>query len=232
MKAMILAAGRGTRLGALTAQKPKALVEVGGVPLLEIVLARLRDAGVNEVIINLHHFASQIETFLAARKNFGLRIVFSREPQLLDTGGGLKQAAGFFAGVDPFFVHNVDVLSDIDLPALRRAHVESGALATLAAMERDTTRPLLFDADSRLCGRMDSAGAHVVRRGREPLQRLGFCGIQVISPPLLSMLTESGAFSIIASYLRLAAEDHAIFCHRVDGARWRDAGRPENLGAL
>jgi NDP-sugar pyrophosphorylase family protein len=229
---MVFAAGRGTRLGALTANCPKALVEVGGVTLLEIVLTRLREAGVRDVIVNLYHCGAQIEAFVREHAGFALHVAFSREPELLDTGGGLKQAAAFFSDHEPFFVHNVDVLTDIDLGAMMRAHRARGALATLAVKARPTTRPLLFDAEDRLCGRAEPAGERVTWTGVGPLRRVGFCGVHVISPELFPRLTETGAFSIITSYLRLAGEGADIFGHQVDGARRRDCGRPEDLRPL
>jgi NDP-sugar pyrophosphorylase family protein len=233
VKAIVFAAGRGTRLGSLTAERPKALIEVGGVTLLETVLSRLRDAGAREVVINLHHFAEQIETFVHTHAGFGLKISYSRETELLDTGGGLKQAAPFFSDGQPFWAHNVDVLSDIDLGAMLRAHFERGALATLAVKTRPTARPLLIDDDNRLCGRIASDRERVVRRPfAGTLQPVGFCGVHVLSPEIFPRLSETGAFSIITSYLRLAAEDATIFAHRVDHARWRDCGRPEDLRPL
>src|SRR5262249_47179948 len=135
MRAMILAAGLGTRLRPLTDSGPKALVEINDRTLLEITLSRLRSFGVGEVIVNAHHFADQIVDFLRARKNFGMRIEISREDVLLDTGGGLKQAAHFFledGSNEPFVVHNVDLLSSIDLRQMVNYHLERHALATLA----------------------------------------------------------------------------------------------------
>lgn len=232
MKAMVFAAGRGTRLGALTEKRPKALVEVGGAPLLEHVLRRLRAAGVREVMINTHHFAAQIEAFVAAHDGFGLKVFFSHEPELLDTGGGLKKVASFFAGNAPFLLHNVDVLSTIDLAALVADHRASAAWATLAVKARPTARPLIFDDRLRLCGRRVPAGPMLVRPIDGPAQELGFCGIHVVSPVLLQHLTETGAFSIIDGYLRLAREGHPILGARVDACSWRDCGRPEDLRPL
>lgn len=234
MKALVFAAGKGTRLRELTAARPKALVEVGGVALLEHVLRRLVAAGVTEAILNLHHCGEQIPPFLAARGNLGLkRVEFSREPELLDTGGGLKQAAWFFDDGKPFLVHNADVLSDIDLGALAAAHARTGALATLAAMPRTTERPLLFDEAHRLVGRRTaSKGDVLVRAPQGALVPLGFGGIHAVSPALFPLLSETGAFPIFASYLRLAGEGAAINAHRTDGAKWRDCGRPEDLRPL
>lgn len=234
MKAMILAAGRGTRLQSLTANRPKALVEVGGVALLEHVARRLAAAGVTEVVINLHHCGDQIPPFVESRGRFGLRRVeYSPEPELLDTGGGLKKAADFFDDGRPFLVHNVDVLSDIDLAALLRAHAASGALATLAAKARPTARPLLFDSDGSLVGRVSADHVDtLVRPPKGDPAALGYCGIQAVSPALFRRMTETGAFSIVDCYLRLAARGAAIRVHRVDGAAWRDCGRPADLRPL
>ena len=231
MKAMILAAGLGTRLRPLTDDRPKALVTVAGRTLLEITIERLRQFGVTEIIVNAHHFAEQIEEFLRARKNSGLRIEVSREEELLDTGGGLKKAAWFFAGSDePFLLHNVDVISTIDLGAMVKAHRESGALATLAVMERKTSRYLLFDGAGLLCGRRAGVDG-VVEMARDCASpgALAFCGIHVVSPRMLGELKEEGAFSIIPAYLRLAAAGERIVAFRADGFAWRDVGRPESL---
>ena len=156
MKAMILAAGLGTRLRPLTDDRPKALVEVGGRTLLEITLARLREFGVREVIVNVHHFADMVLDYLKANQNFGMHIEVSREEVLLDTGGGLKKAANFFlrdpaSSGEPFILHNVDVISDIDLRRMIESHLESRALATLAVQERSSSRLLLFDDELQLC---------------------------------------------------------------------------------
>ena len=156
MKAMVLAAGLGTRLRPLTDDRPKALVEIDGRTLLEIALERLRTFGVTDVIVNVHHFADMIVEYLAARQNFGMHIEISREDVLLDTGGGLKKAAWFFLedmDDEPFLLHNVDVLSNIDLARMVQFHNEHDALATLAVQERQSSRYLLFDEQGQLCGR-------------------------------------------------------------------------------
>ena len=234
MKAMVFAAGRGTRLQPLTDTRPKALVEVAGRTLLEHVLRRLVEAGVTEAIVNLHHLGGQIPPFLEKHKHFGLRrVVYSQEPVLLDTGGGLKQAAWFFDGGNPFLVHNVDVLSDIDLGGLLAAHRNSGALATLAVMARTTERPLYFDTDGRLVGRCTSEkGDEFVQMPHGRTESLGFCGIQAVSPAIFGKMSETGAFPLAEAYLRLAGAGEAILAHRVDGAKWRDCGRTEDLRPL
>lgn len=160
MKAMILAAGLGTRLRPLTDTRPKALVEVAGRTLLEITLTRLRSFGITEVIINVHHFADMVVDYLKAHGNFGMHIEISREDDLLlDTGGGLKKAGWFFLKEsgeypsEPFLLHNVDVISNIDFTRMLQFHNEQHALATLAVQSRESSRLLLFNEQLQLCGR-------------------------------------------------------------------------------
>jgi NDP-sugar pyrophosphorylase family protein len=233
MKAMILAAGLGTRLRPLTNDRPKALVEVGGRPLLEITLARLRSFGINDVIINVHHFAEMIVDYLKANNNFGMDIEVSREDVLLDTGGGLKKAAHFFEDSkldEPFILHNVDVISTIDLARMTQFHSEHKALATLAVQDRETSRYLLFDEQHQLCGRRagQNGKTELVRPSPKP-QALAFSGIHVISPRIFGLMTEEGIFSIIPTYLRLALQGEAILAFRADEYYWRDLGQPENV---
>jgi NDP-sugar pyrophosphorylase family protein len=232
MKAMILAAGLGTRLRPLTDDRPKALVEINGRTLLEITLSRLRGSGVSEVVINVHHFADMVVDYLKAHKSFGMRIEVSREESLLDTGGGLKKAAHFFltpGREEPFIVHNVDVLSTIDLPRMVEFHTKNQALATLAVQDRKTSRYLLFDESLRLCGRQFGGNQQELVRSCQQKLALAFSGIHVISPRLLTMMTEDGAFSIITTYLRLAARGEKILAFRSDEYYWRDLGKPENV---
>jgi NDP-sugar pyrophosphorylase family protein len=231
MKAMILAAGLGTRLRPLTNDRPKALVEFAGRTLLEIALSRLRVFGVREAIVNAHYYAGMIVEYLKANDNFGMKIEISREEELLDTGGGLKKAAAFFGGSqEPFILHNVDVISDIDLGSMMRFHVERAALATLAVQDRTTSRYLLFDEAGQLCGRRAGLdGQTELVRPVERVQPLAFSGIHIISPAIFAKMKEEGAFSIIDAYLRLAAEGELICAFRVDGYYWRDLGRPESV---
>ncbi len=231
---MILAAGLGTRLRPLTDNQPKALVQVAGRTLLEIALARLTSFGIREVIINVHHFAGMIVDYLKANDNFGLRIDVSREDVLLDTGGGLKKAAYFFlqnsAAEEPFILHNVDVISTIDLGRMTQFHAKNRALATLAVQERQTSRYLLFDNHSELCGRKSGADAktELVRQSPQP-RALAFSGIHVISPRLFGLMTEEGVFSILTPYLRLAARGEKILAFPSDEYQWRDLGRLEDV---
>ena len=234
MRAMILAAGLGTRLRPLTDDRPKALVEVGGHTLLEITLRRLREFGIHQVIINVHHFADMVVDYLKKNDDFGMEIAISREDELLDTGGGLKRAAWFFSEEaddgEPFLLHNVDVLSTIDFEQMVEFHRQHQALATLAVQDRETSRYLLFDEERRLCGRQ--AGRNQPPEMMHPsrsTRALAFSGVHVISPRFLPLMTEQGVFSIITSYLRLAAQGENIMAFRADAYYWRDLGKPENL---
>jgi mannose-1-phosphate guanylyltransferase len=231
---MILAAGLGTRLRPLTNDRPKALVEVAGHTLLEITLRRLQQFGVREVIVNVHHFSDMVVDYLKKNDNFGMRIEISREEILLDTGGALKKVAWFFReegrSDEPFLLHNVDVLSAIDFRRMVEVHKANQALATLAVRDRETSRYLLFDEQNQLCGRRAGRDGvpEMVRPSRQT-HALAFSGVHIISPRLLALMTESGIFSIITSYLRLAGQGEKILGFRTDEYYWRDLGRPENV---
>ena len=235
MKAMILAAGMGTRLRPLTDDRPKALVTVAGRTLLQIALERLRSFGVHEVIVNTHHYADMLVQYLQANDNFGMKVEVSREEDLLDTGGGLKNAAPFFLNANgdpqqPFILHNVDVLSTIDLERMMRFHIEQNALATLAVQDRETSRYLLFDQQSQLCGRrVDKDGELQWARPVLQSHSLAFSGIHILSPRIFANLHEEGAFSIITSYMRLASQGEKIAAFRMDKCYWRDLGRPASI---
>ncbi len=235
MKAMILAAGLGTRLRPLTDNRPKALVEVSGRTLLEITLRQLYAFGIRDVIINVHHFADMILDYLQSNDNFHMRIEISRENVLLDTGGGLKRAGWFFLedsqGLDePFILHNVDVTSTIDLRRMVQFHTENQALATLMVQNRETSRYLLFDERLQLCGRrLGRDQKDELVRSSQQLQALAFSGIHVISPRLLAKMTEEGIFSIISAYLHLAAQGERILAFRADEYDWVDFGRLDNV---
>jgi NDP-sugar pyrophosphorylase family protein len=226
---MILAAGLGTRLRPLTDHRPKALVEISGQTLLEISLRRLREFGVREVIVNVHHFADMVIDYLQKNSNFDMRIEISREGELLDTGGGLKKASWFFlehGSNDPFFVHNVDILSTIDFDRMLHFHRDHNALATLAVQKRETSRYLMVDEKGQLRGRGKRGET---ASSATALQAVAFSGLHIISPRMLSMMTEQGAFSIIDTYVRLAAQNEKILAFRGDDYYWRDLGKPENL---
>jgi NDP-sugar pyrophosphorylase family protein len=231
MKAMVLAAGVGSRLRPLTDQIPKALLDVGGAPMIERVIRRLMAAGVTELIVNLFHLGDRIVEYLGSQSNFGIRIEFTREAELLDTGGGLKHAARFFDDNRPFYLHNVDILSDINLTDLLRFHQEHGALATLAVQHRPSSRQLVFDRDGGLCGRRSPAGLEWARGPVTDVEHLGFTGIHVLDPQIFSKMTETGVFPITRTYLRLAGKGERIIAYRADGCYWQDIGTLENLEA-
>ena len=235
MKAMILAAGLGTRLRPLTNDRPKALVEMGGRTMLEITLSRLRAFGICDVIINAHYFADMIVEYLKKNDNFGMHIEVSREDVLLDTGGGLQKAADFFLKDQrdretPFVLHNVDVISTIDLSRMAEFHRENQALATLAVQDRETSRYLLFDERHHLCGRRTGGDQEDELVGSsKPAEALAFSGIHIISPRLFELMLENGIFSIVTAYLRLAARAEKILAFRADDYYWRDLGRPDDV---
>ncbi len=210
MKALIFAAGLGTRLKPLTETMPKALVPVGGKLLLEHAVLKLKSAGVNEIIINIHHFAEQIIDFIHSRSDFDIRIEFSDERNLLlDTGGGLKKASWFFDDNEPFFVYNVDILSDIDLKQMHAYHLQSKPLSTIFVSSRQTSRYLLFDNDNKLYGWYNRQTGETkpqnITFNPEKYNQLAFNGIHVISPEIFPLMKDCPErFSIIDFYLSIA----------------------------
>lgn len=228
---MIFAAGLGTRLKPFTESIPKALVEVNGIPLLAHVILRLKKFGFREFIINVHHFPEMITDYLADNGNFGCKIAISDERDLLlETGGGLKKAGWFFDDGKPFLVHNVDILSNLDLEAFYRAHVESDAMATLAVSGRKTSRVLMFDEDEVLCGwqNLKTGEERWARPNAKHPKAYSFSGIHVISPRIFDHIRQEGKFSIIDTYLDLAP-DHKIGAFYHDESCWMDVGKPETL---
>jgi len=210
MKAMIFAAGLGTRLKPVTDNLPKALVPIAGKPLLEHVILKLKSAGFDEIIVNVHHFPDQIIDFLKANNNFGIRIEVSDERNLLlDTGGGIRRAAWFFDDEKPFLVHNVDILSNVDLKELYQQHLRSNSLATLVVSKRDTFRYLLFNDDNRLCGWINEKTGEtkpLELNRTELFNKLAFSGIQVLSPNVFYLLKDlEPKFPIMDFYLSNAA---------------------------
>lgn len=231
MKAMILAAGLGTRLQPQTDNTPKALVKAGGMSLLERLIRKMKVQGVTDIVINLHHHADQVLRFLDEKENFGISISISHEKdELLETGGGILHAKDLLDGDEAFIVHNVDILSDVDLRKIYEDHNGSGALATLAVRNRETSRYLLFDDSLRMQGWENrSSGERIIPSGESSnLTALAFSGIHVISPEIFSLFSQTGAFSIIQTYLSLCFHNH-IRGFRHDGGIWIDAGKPDGL---
>jgi N-acetyl-alpha-D-muramate 1-phosphate uridylyltransferase len=229
---MILAAGLGTRLGALGETTPKALIEVGGRTLLERVVGRFVAAGATRVVVNVHHHAERIARFVAGH-DLGVEVLLSREDERpLETGGGLWHARALFTAGETILVHNVDVLTGFRLEALRAAQERGASLATLVVQERDTARQLLFD-EVGLCGREDrrTGERREVRPPRGAVRALAFSGIHCCAPRLFDLVTERGVFGIVDVYLRLAAAGHVIAPWVPDGGRWLELGNPERLAA-
>jgi len=241
MEAMILAAGAGTRLHPLTERVPKALIAVGGRPLLAHVMDRLVAAGAHRIVINTHHHDDQITDFLARHAPPGIEIAVSPEPDgPYDTGGGLLAAAAWFGRDDPILLHNVDVLSDIPLADLIAGHrAASGAaegrlLATVAVQSRESNRRLLFDRQGLLGWENRDAdgtvrGAERVRDAAGPVAEWSFTGIHVIEPAMLGLCDRTGRFSIVAWYLDLARKGYTIRPADVSAYEWIDVGTPERL---
>ena len=237
MKAMIFAAGLGSRLKPLTDTMPKALVPIAGYPMLEHVILKLKAAGFTEIVINIHHFGEQILDFLKANENFGLIIHISDERDLLlDTGGGVKKARSFFENSDePLLIHNVDILSDVNLKELYDYHLRSGAVATLLASQRKTSRYLLFDTDKRLCGWINKDTEQVKPEGFQYDSSLyweyAFSGIHVLSPAIFQWMTSpswDGKFSIMDFYLATCRQVN-YGGYLTEKLHLIDIGKPETL---
>ncbi len=237
MKAMILAAGLGTRLRPKTNTIPKALVEVNEMTLLEIVIRRLKYFGCTSIIINIHHFGEKVIQFLERANYFDIDISISDErSKLLNTGGGIKQAAWFFEDGLPFIVCNTDILSDIDLRAMYASHLASEAMVTLAVRQRETSRYLLFNAAQVLHGWLNvkSKEMKLSRAGATNLKLWAFSGIQIVDPAIFKAMPNEDAFSIIDVYLALSATQR-LMAYPHDEDQWLDVGthaRLEQAGVL
>jgi N-acetyl-alpha-D-muramate 1-phosphate uridylyltransferase len=229
--ALILAAGHGTRLRPLTDTVPKALVEIAGEPILARVARRLVEAGADRLIVNVHHLADRLEAYLESA-DLGAEVVISREEErALETGGGVRHAARHFRRDAPFFVHNGDILTDLPLRDLYAAHLHDRPLATLAVMNRESTRRLVFDQLGLLgWANTDTGQERLVRPVVGERRALPFTGVHVIDPDFLDLITEKGAFSIWDPYLRLVEAGYAVLPFEAGAAvHWFDIGRPEQL---
>lgn len=227
---MIFAAGLGTRLRPVTESIPKALIEVGGKPMIERVILNLKSAGVTEIIINLHHFPEKIKSFLEAKNHFGIKIKYSLEVgQPLETGGGLQKASWFFDDGKPFFLHNVDILSNIDLKKMMDFHLKSNPLAMLFVQNRTSLRYLMFNEKMHLCGWTNKkTGETIISKDSTHLSELAFNGIHVIDPKIFKFFNMEGKFSIIPEYLSLS-KNHDIIAYPENTAAYLDIGKPESL---
>ena len=230
MEAMILAAGLGTRLRPLTNDRPKALVEINGVSLLEYNIRNLIRFGATKIVINVHHFPNMIIDFVK-NHSFNAEITISDErKQLLDTGGALKKAAPLFSGKEPILIHNVDILSSLNLEKIYHKHIITNALATLLVSKRDTARQLLFRKNGNLIGWTNISTGEIILNNSvsESLDKLAFSGIHIVNPELLKMLPEASPYPIIPEYLKLAKQ-HKILSYKHLSGIWMDVGKPETL---
>lgn len=229
-KAMIFAAGLGTRLKPITNKIPKALAEVNGVTLLEILIRRLINFDYHTIVINIHHFSDQILDFLNQKKNFGIDILISNETdQLLDTGGGLQNAKHFLKSEFPILIQNVDVLTNLDYAQMEKYHLQHDALATLAVRSRISSRYLLFDNNRKLSGwKNTKTGEVIVARPNPNPKALAFSGVHFVSTEIFQYMDEVGPYSIVNKYLELATKC-SIFGYQHDQDFWMDLGKPEQL---
>ena len=230
MKAMLLAAGLGTRLKPWTDKHPKALAVVNNKPLLQRNIEYLLSYGFDEIVINVHHFADQIISAIEKNNGWGANITISDETdEVLETGGGLKKAAPFLNGVPYFLLMNVDILTDINLNAFTEKHIRSEDVATLAVSERESSRYLLFDEEEKLCGWKN------VKTGEEKISRItqqqyakAFSGMHLLSSEIFNHMHHRGKFSMIDLYLELAKTE-AIGCFDHTGNKLIDVGKPESI---
>lgn len=233
MKAMLLAAGVGSRLGTLTGDTPKCLMEVGGRKMLDFVVDNLKRCGVTSIAINLHHHGEKIKSHVKNEKSFGINVEFSEEEALLGTGGGLKNVARFFEHEKDFFLHNADVYTDLNLRKLLDFHRSQGALATLWVRERKTSRPLLFDKGMNLVGWEVGDDNKELVENHLPESRLAFTGVQVISPRIFEyMQQEAGNFSIIRAYINTVRAGQSVIGFKENSSYWIDMGTPKGLEEL
>lgn len=232
MKALLFAAGLGTRLKDYTQNKPKALVSLAGKPLIQHAIEHLKSFGITDITINVFHFAEQVIEFIEEHNSFGINIHISDErDQLLDTGGGLKKAGVFLKGNEPIVIYNVDVISNLDPNAVLKYHREQKALASLVVRRRETSRYLMFDKNLQLAGWKNfSNGDAIISRAKEfqEAEPFAFSGIHIVQPEILNLITEEGKFPIMDLYLRLAKE-HQIKAYVDKSDLWMDLGKPEQL---
>ena len=231
MKAMILAAGLGTRLKPFTDKHPKALAVVNGKTILQRNIEYLASFGIKEVIVNVHHFANQITDLIKTNYGFGSTITFSDETnKVLETGGGIKKAAWFFENDnEPFVVMNVDILTDMNLEQMILQHKKDNPLATLAVTIRNTSRYFLFDDLNHLCGwTNEKTGERKISRESKSYIRKAFSGIHIISPKIFSLIKMEGKFSMVDVYLELA-KTHDITAFDHSDSKFIDVGKPESI---
>lgn len=229
MKAMIMAAGMGTRLGEISRKVPKVLLDINGKSILRRAVEKCSSAGFDDIIINVHHLADKVEGEIGRLRKDGFRITVSDEREkLLETGGGLYKARHFFDN-DPFLLYNADIVTDFDIKKLLNYHTEKKGLATLAVRKREGIRFLLVDDSGLLRGWCNrSTGERIITGGRdEDLTEIAFSSMHIIEPEIFNYMTE-GVYTMTTLYLQLAAE-HKIYTYRDDSGYWANVGTPEIL---
>ena len=231
MRAMILAAGLGTRLKPLTDSTPKALIKIKEHTLLELQIKKLKAEGFDQIIINVHHLADKIKDYLKQNNFFNCSIEISDESEkLLETGGGLKRASHFFSDEKPFLVYNVDILSNINLKKLLDYHKASSAIATLAVQDRESSRKFLFDDEMTLCGWENKKSGELIisRSSQSELNKFSFSGVQIVDPIIFQYFLDKDVFSLVELYLTAAKREKIIgYVHNED--EWIDLGKMENI---
>jgi len=228
-KAMILAAGFGTRLKPLTDTIPKPLVTYKNIPMIEIVINRLIESGIKDITINTHYLNHKIEEYLSGKK-FSVKINLINEPEILGTGGGIKNSEKYLKGSGSFLVHNVDVISEIDLSDMFEFHLRSEALSTLAVKQRETSRPLLVDSENQLCGRISGSKEYLYSENRVK-GKTSFTGVYILSDKVFELFPGENYFDIVLFLLDMVKSGEKIICYDIGNTSWKDIGRIENLNA-
>ncbi len=231
MEAMIFAAGLGTRLYPLTKNKPKALVEICGKTLLDRCLEKIIKVGCKQIVINAHHFADLIEQYLENNK-YNAEIILSKEEELLDTGGGLKNAKKYFSLKENILIHNVDIISQIDISAMQDNLNNSNALAILAVSKRLSSRQLLFNKENLLSGWQNTqTKQEIITRENQNLSPLAFSGVHIIRPEVLELMPNENKFSIINHYLELS-KNNDLLAFKHENILWYDLGKYEQIAEI
>lgn len=222
-KAMILAAGFGTRLKPLTDHTPKPLVEVEGKPMIEYVIRKLKGAGITDITVNTHYLSSQLEQYFDDN-DFGVKINLSHEETILGTGGGIKHARRYLEDARDFLVYNTDVDSDIDLEKLYKFHVSNSAFVTLAVKQKDSSRALLIDEKNNLLGKISGKEPVLFTKNEGNLKNVTFCGIHILSSEIFGNFPEENSFDIISVYMDMVKEGKKMLCFDIGDTKWRDLG--------
>ncbi len=230
MKAMIFAAGLGTRFKPWTDTHPKALASINGKSLLQLNIEYLQQYGITDVVVNVHHFAAQVKMAIENNKGWGSNVVVSDETnEVLETGGGLLKAQRLLQTGEPFITLNADILTDLNLDDLRSVHKKSNALISFGVTDRKTSRYFLFDDDNRLCGwRNKLSGEEKISIQKDGLKEKAYSCVVVFQPEIFDLISQRGKFSLVETYLSLAA-DHLILGYDHTGDRFVDVGKPESI---